>query len=86
MEKQDAEKVNIALLQVERQLKDLYEFVAVKDPENLEKFKHRFAKVLGHHIMALELPFWEQFPELKPEGLDGPFEIDQKIYNESPFK
>ena len=54
--------------------------------KNLEKFKHRFAKVLGHHIMALELPFWEQFPELKPEGLDGPFKIDQTIYNKSPFK
>jgi len=86
MEKEDAEKVNTALLQVERQLKDLYEFVAVKDPENLEIFKHRFAKVLGYHIMTLELPFWDQFPELKPENLDGPFKIDKTIYNKSPFK
>ena len=85
MKKRDAALLNIALLQISQQLKQVYKFVAEKDAENLDEFKKRFANVLGRHVMELELPLWDEFPELKPEEVDGPYKIDSSIYNESIF-
>ena len=85
MNREQAELVNIALLQINRQLKAVFEYVANEDPESIEEFKHRFAKVLGSHIMVLQSPLWDEFPDLKPEYVDGELKLDKSIFNPSPF-
>ena len=86
MNKEDAEKVNIALMQINRQLKDVYEFVSENETDNFEGFQKRFAKVLGYHIMGLQQPLWKEHPDLKPECMEGNLKVDNGIFNQSPCK
>ena len=85
MKQQEAELVNVALMQINRQLKAVYEFVATNDQECIDEFKYRFARVLGEHIMEFQTPLWDEFPDLKPLCVDGTLEVDKGIFNQSPF-
>lgn len=81
MNKDEAEKLSVLLLQLVAKLDESAAFVRDKDTkENWDKYRQAVGRAMGEICLEFEEPLWKRFPELKPEPLGGPYKIDPAIY------
>jgi hypothetical protein len=81
MDKVSAEKLSILMIQLNQKMNESIDFVKHHDKEGLFKDYHKIAgEVMGTLYVDIERKLWEEFPELKPKQMDGPYEIDPTIY------
>ena len=81
MNKEEAEKLSITLLQALDLLDQSAAFVKDKDTEeNWSIYKEAVGKAMFEICVGLGNPLYERFPELKPESLGGPYRVDAEIY------
>jgi hypothetical protein len=81
MNRDEAEKLSILLLQLVAKLDQSAAFVRDKDTkEDWDKYRQAVGRAMGEICLELEEPLWRRFPDLKPEHLGGPYKIDPSIY------
>ena len=87
MTKNEAEKLSVLLVQVAAKLDESVAYVKDKDTEDhFKSFRRDIALVMACLYNELKAPLWERFPDLKPEYLNGPYEIDPSIYEPKFYK
>ncbi|MCG7200223.1 hypothetical protein MD273_10860 [Marinobacter pelagius] len=87
MNKDDAEKLSILLMQVSGKLDQSVRFVMDHDSkENFEKYRQRIGKVMGELFLEVLQPLWKEHPELLPEDMEGPYKVDRAIYEPYFYK
>ena len=81
MNRDEAEKLSILLLQISAKLNQSASFVRDFDSkENWEKYRTAVGRAMGEVYLELEEPLWKRFPDLRPTSMDGPYEVDSKIH------
>ena len=81
MNRDEAEKLSILLMQLVAKLDQSAVFVRDKDTkEDWDKYRQAVGRATGEICLELEEPLWRRFPDLKPEHLGGPYKIDTSIY------
>ena len=81
MDKKVAEKLSLLTIQINSMLNDSIAYV--RDTCTNEEFKkHRSAagKIMGSLYLDIANKLWEEYPELKPSQMEGPYEVDQSIF------
>ena len=81
MDKDTAEKTSLIVQQsnavLNQYLMDLQDNL---DKKEYKEYCHKFGKVMGEIYCEILRPLWEEYPELLPKGMEGTYEIDQKIF------
>lgn len=81
----DAERLNVLLLQIQAKLSQSVGFIRDHDStKSFESYQRVVAEVLATLQLDIQERLWRDYPQLRPEFLKGPYEIDPKIY-EPPF-
>jgi len=77
----EAEKLSIALMQVVSLLDQTAAYVQDKDQtEHWLKYRQAVGRAMAEVCLGLEEPLWQRFPNLRPEGLGGPYLLDPTIF------
>ena len=83
MTRDDADRLNVLLLQIVGRLNETAAFVRDKDDEvSWHRYRLAVAKAMAG-IFDLQDPLWERFPELRPEQVGGTYKVDPLIYEPS---
>lgn len=84
MTREEAERLNVALLQIAGRLNETAAFVRDKDDK---ASWHEYRQAVGRamaEVFELGERLWRRFPELRPAQLGGSYQVDHGIY-EPPF-
>ena len=85
MNKSDAERVSIALLQAASRLGEAALVVEDQDAEpGWERYRHAIDWAAVAVSIGLCKPLWMRYPELKPDIFGGPFRIDPGAHEIRP--
>ena len=87
MDKKVAEKLSVLMIQINSMLNDSVAYV--RDTCKNEEFKtYRSAagKLMGTLYLDIANKLWEEYPKLKPTQMDGPYEIDQSLFEPRFYK
>ena len=81
MNKKEAEKLSILLMQVQARLNESVAYVRdVDSKEEFEKYSGAVGQVMGTLYLDIEEKLWSRFPELRPKSMDGPYEVSEVIF------
>ena len=84
MNREDAEALSILFLQIASRLDQSAAFVRDKETkENWDKYRHAVGHVMAAVSLDLAEPLWARHPDLRPQQLGGPYQVDPQIYR--PF-
>ena len=85
MSPDDAERLNVLLLQIQAKLSESVGFIRDHDSiKSSESYGRVVAEILATLQLDIQERLWRDYPHLRPEFLGGPYKIDPKIY-EPPF-
>ena len=85
MSPDDAERLNVLLLQVQAKLSQSVGFIRDHDStKSFESYQRVVAEILATVQLDIQERLWRDYPQLRPEFLNGHYKIDPKIY-EPPF-
>ncbi|MBE9488883.1 MAG: hypothetical protein IMY67_01195 [Bacteroidetes bacterium] len=81
MNQDAAEKLSILLMQINAKLDESVAFVQDNDTEDSYiEFRTTIGKIMGHLYLDVEEKLWLQYPELRPEKMDGPYKVKESIF------
>ncbi len=82
MTKDNAEKLNVLMLQMISMMNDSVAFVRDHDKENIFDYNHykKTAGTVMGELFDIEEKIWKKYPELKPVHMDGEYDLDMSIY------
>jgi len=81
MTNDEAERLSIALMQIVGILDQTAMFVRDKDDEaNWHSYRRAVGKAMADIFTGLEEPLWNRFPELRPQQMGGPYQVNPAIY------
>jgi hypothetical protein len=76
-----AEKVAILMLQINSKLNDSVAYVRdTCSKEEFEAYRKAVGMLMGSILLDVEEPIYKEHPSLRPDGLDGPYKVDPKIF------
>lgn len=76
-----AEKVAVLMLQINSKLNDSVAYVRdTCNKEEFEAYRKAAGKLMGAILIDVEEPIYKEHPSLRPDGLDGPYKVDPKIF------
>jgi hypothetical protein len=76
-----AEKLAILMLQINSKLNDSVAYVRdTCDKEEFEAYRKAVGNLMGAILLDVEEPIYKEHPSLRPDGLDGPYKVDPKIF------
>jgi hypothetical protein len=76
-----AEKLAILMLQINSKLNDSVAYVRdTCDKEEFEAHRKAVGNLMGAILLDVEEPIYKEHPSLRPDGLDGPYKVDPKIF------
>lgn len=85
MSPDDAERLNVLLLQIQARLSQSVGFIRDHDStKSFESYQRVVAEIMATVQLDIQERLWRDYPQLRPEFLKGPYKIDPKIY-EPPF-
>ena len=81
MDIKSAEKLSILMMQINAKMHESAVFVKDNDTEGIfSEYNQIAGEVMGVVCLEIEEKLWEKYPELRPTQMDGPYEVDQNIY------
>ncbi len=81
MDKEAAEKLSVLMMQINAMLDQSVAFVRDHDTdENFEEYRQVIGKIMGSLYLDVEEKIWHKHPELRPKQMDGPYEVDESIF------
>ena len=81
MNKESAEKLSILIMQLNAKIDESVAFVRDHDKEGLFKDYHKIAgNIMGALYLDIEEKLWTKYPELRPKQMDGPYDVNPKIF------
>ena len=81
MNKDAAEKLSILIMQINAKLDQSVAFVRDHDTENkFKEYRQVVGKIMGSLYLDIEEKLWQQYPELRPKQMDGPYEVPESIF------
>jgi len=85
MTSDEAERLNVLLLQIQAKLGQSAAFVQDRDStKSSESYRRVVAGIMATIQLDIQERLWRDYPQLRPEFLKGPYKIDPKIH-EPPF-
>ena len=84
MDSGQARELNLLLLRISAHLEQSAVFVKGHDSEeNFLKYRKVVGEVMGNLFCDALNPLWQRFPELRPDYLDGPYQVPASAYEPS---
>ena len=81
MNPEDAERLNVLLLQIQAKLGESVDFIRDHDStKSFESYSRVVAEILATVQLDIQERLWRDYPQLRPEFLKGPYRVDAKIY------
>ena len=81
MSPEDAEQLNVLLLQIQAKLSESVGFIRDRDStKSFESYRRVVAGILATVQLDVQERLWRDYPQLRPEFLKGPYQVDTKIY------
>jgi len=69
------------MLQINSQLNDSIAFIRDNgSKEEFEAYRKAAGMLMGSILLDIEEPIYKEHPSLRPDGLDGPYKVDPKIF------
>jgi hypothetical protein len=85
MSPDEAERLNVLLLQIQSKLGQSVGFIRDHDStKSFESYRRVVAELMATLQLDIQERLWRDYPQLRPEFLKGPYRIDPEIY-EPPF-
>lgn len=68
-------------MQINAKLDQSVAFVRDHDTEeNFKEYRQVVGKIMGSLYLDIEEKLWQQYPELRPKQMDGPYEVSENIF------
>ncbi len=81
MSPEDAERLNVLLLQIQEKLSESVGFIRERDStKSFESYRRVVAEISATLLLDIQERLWRDYPQLRPEFLKGPYKVDPKIY------
>lgn len=85
MSPDDAERLNVLLLQIQAKLGQSAAFIRDLDStKSSESYQRVVAEIMATIQLDIQERLWRDYPQLRPEFLNGPYKINPQIH-EPPF-
>ena len=81
MRRDVAERMSLVLIEQSAQLNALVRLIqSTSTTEEFRKYRRGVGKVMAEILLELLNPIYAEHPDLKPEGLGGPYRVDESTY------